>query len=144
MADLQVFHVSRSFGDLKLLQDIMLEIRAGEKVGLVGVSGSGKTTLRNLQQDTGSFSLGEQMKIKLAVPILARQDFLILDEPTNYLDLHARECLEEALSNYPGTLLLVSHDQYLLRQVCDKVLVIADRRIRRLEQSFAEYLESGG
>ena len=99
-------------------------------------------TTRHLEQDTGSFSLGEQMKIKLAVPILARQDFLILDEPTNYLDLHARERLEEALTQYQGTLLVVSHDLYLLRKVCDKVLVFSGRQIRRLEQSFAEYLDA--
>ena len=98
-------------------------------------------TLRHLQQTAGSFSLGEQMKIKLAEMILAGRDFLILDEPTNYLDLHTRERLEQALADYQGTLLVVSHDAYLLQRLCNKVLVFEDRRIRRLESSFAEYLE---
>ncbi|MEA4890141.1 MAG: ABC-F family ATP-binding cassette domain-containing protein [Clostridiaceae bacterium] len=99
-------------------------------------------TLRHLNQPANSFSPGEQMKIKLSELILSSQDFIILDEPTNYLDLHAREQLEQALADYPGTMMIVSHDIYLLRRLCDKVLVFDNRRIRRLETSFSEYMDS--
>ena len=98
---------------------------------------------RQLGQKLGSMSLGERMKTKLLEPILAEKDFLILDEPTNYLDLHTRETLETALSNYNGTLMIVSHDIYLLQQVCDKTLVFEDSMIRRYEDTFAEFLEKG-
>jgi macrolide transport system ATP-binding/permease protein len=97
---------------------------------------------RLLQQDIASISQGERMKLKLAEPILRQCECLILDEPTNYLDLHAREMLEDALADFPGTLLVVSHDVYLLQKICDKVLLFEDGQIRRLEQSFAEYAET--
>jgi macrolide transport system ATP-binding/permease protein len=96
---------------------------------------------RLLQQDIASISQGERMKLKLAEPILRQCECLILDEPTNYLDLHAREMLEDALADYPGTLLVVSHDIYLLQKICDKVLLFDNGQIRRLELSFAEYAE---
>ncbi len=99
-------------------------------------------SLRHLNQPADSFSPGEQMKIKLAELILSSQDFIILDEPTNYLDLHAREQLEQALADYPGTMMIVSHDIYLLRRLCDKVLLFEDCRIRRLEMTFSEYMDS--
>ncbi len=102
---------------------------------------------RHLKQKIETLSYGEQMKLVLSIPILMQRDFLVLDEPTNHLDLHTREMLEDTLSQYPGTLLLASHDLYLLNKVCDKVLVFQDGRIRRLEYSFKEYMErqnSGG
>jgi macrolide transport system ATP-binding/permease protein len=95
-----------------------------------------------LQQDIGSISQGERMKLKLAEPILRQCECLILDEPTNYLDLHAREMLEDALTAFAGTLLVVSHDIYLLQKICDKVLLFDNGQIRRLELSFAEYAEN--
>jgi macrolide transport system ATP-binding/permease protein len=94
---------------------------------------------RHLEQTCDTFSLGEQMKIKLVELIMSRHDFLILDEPPNYLDLHAREQLEKSLVDYPGTLLIASHDARLLQKVCDKVLLFGDSQIRRLEQSFSDF-----
>jgi len=99
-------------------------------------------TKRHLSQPVRTLSYGEQMKLKLVLPILQRQDFIILDEPTNHLDLFARESLEETLSEYAGSLLVVSHDIYFLEKICDKVLVFADGHLRKLECSFAEYQES--
>ena len=81
------------------------------------------------------------MKIRLAEPILQKKEFLILDEPTHYLDLPTREALEKTLQEYKGTLLLISHDIYFLQQVCDKVLIHENGRFRRLEKTFREYIE---
>lgn len=92
-----------------------------------------------LEQRLGSLSMGEQMKVRLLEAILSQSDLLILDEPTNFLDLHARETLEDALTDYGGTVLIVSHDLYLLRQICDKVLLFEQGKIKRIEDSFAEY-----
>ncbi len=86
-------------------------------------------------------SPGELVRLRIAELILTHQDFLILDEPTNYLDLRAREQLEQALVQVQATLLLVSHDLYLQKAVCDKVLVFTEGRIMRREESFADYLE---
>jgi macrolide transport system ATP-binding/permease protein len=98
-------------------------------------------TKRHLEQKLPTISFGEQMKIKLAEPILAQRDFIILDEPTNHIDLPMREMLENTLAEYSGTLLLVSHDLYFLSKICSKVLVWEDGVIRGLDDSFEEYLE---
>lgn len=88
-------------------------------------------------------SLGEKVRIKLVQILLEERDLLLLDEPTNHLDLPGRERLEEALSAYTGSLIIISHDRYLLEQVCDKLLVFTRTHarapgttIRRLEYGF--------
>ena len=95
---------------------------------------------RRLGQRLSSLSLGEQMKLRLAVPILEKKDFILLDEPTNHMDLAMREQMEKTLAEYPGTLLIASHDIYLLEKTCDKVLLFEGGTIRRLEESFAEFI----
>ncbi len=99
---------------------------------------------RLLHQRIDLLSFGEQMKVKLAEPILSKTDFIIFDEPTNHLDLPMREMLEETLSQYPGTLLLISHDLYFQRKICNKVLLFDEGKIRRLEDSFEEYTDKLG
>ena len=99
---------------------------------------------------TGCLSLGERVRIKLVQILLEERDLLLLDEPTNHLDLPGRERLEEALSAYRGTLIIVSHDRYLLEQVCNKLLVFtrahprAPGTIHRLEYGFADYAHNQG
>ena len=95
---------------------------------------------RRLGQRLSSLSLGEQMKLRLAVPILEKKDFILLDEPTNHMDLAMREQMEKTLAEYPGTLLIASHDIYLLEKTCDKVLLFEGGKVRRLEESFAEFI----
>lgn len=95
-----------------------------------------------LHQKMGALSLGEQMKVKLAELIFSHCDFILLDEPTNYLDLHARETLEDALSSFEGTLLVVSHDIYFLEQIGEITLAFENGVIRRYEQPFSDYLSS--
>ena len=76
-------------------------------------------------------SMGERVKCKLMVYILEEKDVLILDEPTNHLDLPSREQLEETLSNYNGTLLIVSHDRYFLEKTTNSSLVIEEGSINK-------------
>ncbi len=71
-----------------------------------------------------NMSMGERVKCKLMVYILEEKDVLILDEPTNHLDLPSREQLEETLSKYTGTLLIVSHDRYFLEKTTSSTLEI--------------------
>ena len=75
----------------------------------------------------GSLSPGERTRADLALLMARRANLLVLDEPTNHLDLAAIEALEEALATYDGTLLLVSHDRRLLRQVTTDRHVHVDR-----------------
>ena len=170
-----------------VIKNFSLEIRKGEKVGLIGKNGVGKSTLLkiivgDLKADSGEIKIGnrvqvgylsqshedlndnftaieelveefnlpdekarselarldlgaeivekkisgmsggEKTRIALAKLILRGANFLILDEPTNHLDLPAREAIEIALKNFTGTILLVTHDRYLLDEVASRVI----------------------
>lgn len=93
-----------------------------------------------LVKKLGLLSQGERMRVKLALAILEGSGFLILDEPTNHLDLFSRERLEEALDEYGGTILMVSHDRYMLERVCEKLLVFEDGWIKTFYGRFGEYM----
>lgn len=80
------------------------------------------------------------MKIAMGLGIWGENDLLILDEPTNHLDVYSREALEESLLQYPGTILLISHDRYLLDKVCDHMLVFEQQHIQRVEGQLTDYL----
>lgn len=85
-------------------------------------------------------SLGERMKLKILLMIQEECEVLILDEPTNHIDLHVREQLEETLKKYNGTIILVTHDRYMLEKICDKLLVFNNNKIMRYEYGIDEYL----
>ncbi|MGM0852444.1 MAG: ribosomal protection-like ABC-F family protein [Bacillota bacterium] len=78
-----------------------------------------------------NMSMGERVKCKLMKYILEERDVLILDEPTNHLDLASRKQLEDTLSQYNGTLIVVSHDRYFLEKTTSTKLVIAEGRIQK-------------
>ncbi|MCK4260271.1 MAG: ABC-F family ATP-binding cassette domain-containing protein [Halanaerobiales bacterium] len=84
-------------------------------------------------------SMGERIRVKLANLILNKSVLLILDEPSNHLDLFSREELEEALLTYEGTMFIVSHDRYMLEKLCNRFLVFNDEQIRKFEGNFYEY-----
>lgn len=81
----------------------------------------------------GKLSMGERTRIKIAKLVLDEVDFLILDEPTNHLDLLTKETLEQALEHFDGTILLCTHDRYLMDAVCDKRLVISGEKVSLVE-----------
>lgn len=80
-----------------------------------------------------SCSLGEQTKLKLLKLLLGEYDLLILDEPTNHLDLKSKETFEDALAQYNGTILMVTHDRYLMNKICNGLLVFEAEKIVRKE-----------
>ncbi|WP_335871493.1 ribosomal protection-like ABC-F family protein [Bacillus sp. 2205SS5-2] len=94
-----------------------------------------------LEKPISHLSLGERTKIKLIQMILMEYDLLILDEPTNHLDLPSREELERTLSTYTGTLIIVSHDRYLIEKLCTKLLVIENCKMHQYEIGLKEYEE---
>ena len=87
-------------------------------------------------------SPGERKRVVLIKLLMSNLNFLVLDEPTEHLDLLSREKLEEALVSYGGTVILVSHDRYLLKRVCTKVISIENQKIRTYLGGFEEYHES--
>ena len=80
-----------------------------------------------LEQPVASFSGGWRMRLNLAQALMCRSDLLLLDEPTNHLDLDAVYWLQGWLAQYPGTLLLISHDRDFLDEVCDHILHLEQR-----------------
>ncbi|MCA1820164.1 MAG: ATP-binding cassette domain-containing protein, partial [Halobacteriales archaeon] len=195
--------LKKSYGEQKVLKGAELELKKGERVGLVGGNGAGKSTLlkvltgrlksdageirvapgakgtffsqehddldvrRTLQEEVldarpglderdvkallgrfrfkpdsdlrrtvGTLSGGERQRMMLLKCILKPSNLLILDEPTNHLDLWARDVVVHALNAYHGTLLVVSHDRFLLDSVTDKTAVLDDGRIQAYDGAF--------
>lgn len=85
------------------------------------------------------FSGGEKARLALALIVWQRPNLLLLDEPTNHLDLDMREALTEALAQYEGTLLLVSHDRHLLRATTDRFYIVSDGRLREFDGDLDDY-----
>lgn len=86
-----------------------------------------------------NLSGGEKNKLVLAQLTYLKPNLLVLDEPTNHLDLESREALGQMLRDYEGTLLLVSHDRYLLDQVTNRTLEVADGRARLFDLPYSQY-----
>ena len=84
---------------------------------------------------------GERAKIALLKIMLAKPNFLMLDEPTNHLDINSREVLEEALLNYDGTLLVVSHDRYFINKLSNKIIHLTHDGAVSIDGNYDNYLE---
>jgi ATP-binding cassette subfamily F protein 3 len=89
----------------------------------------------------GDLSGGEQARVALAVLALQGANALILDEPTNHLDIPSQEVLQEVLGNFGGTLLLVTHDRYLIRRLATHIWAIEDGRLWEFKEGYDEYRE---
>ena len=88
-----------------------------------------------------TLSGGERARVAILKLILSNANLLLLDEPTNHLDLDSKEVLEEALSNYTGTIFTISHDRYFLNTVVDKVLVLDENGITEYLGNYDYYIE---
>ncbi|MFN2398638.1 MAG: ABC-F family ATP-binding cassette domain-containing protein [Gemmatimonadaceae bacterium] len=91
------------------------------------------------QRTADTLSGGERSRVALAMIMLSHANLLLLDEPTNHLDVESIEALEDALGEYDGTIILVSHDRALLRALATRTWVLHDRRITDFDGSFAEW-----
>ncbi|MGN0158492.1 MAG: ABC-F family ATP-binding cassette domain-containing protein [Brotaphodocola sp.] len=191
----------------KLLLELSLRIRRGQKIGLLGANGVGKSTFlktvaglvepfegsytlgnhvtlgyfdqhaseiqseksvvehfhdlfpamteKEVRSTLGNFlfggkeaarkvsdlSGGERARLVLAELLQSRPNFLILDEPTNHMDVQAKETLESAFQAYTGTILFVSHDRYFIRQVADAVLIFEGQSVMYYPFGYEHYLE---
>ena len=95
----------------------------------------------NVEKKTKVLSGGEKSRLSLAKILLQASNLLIMDEPTNHLDMRSKEMLIDALENYDGTLMLVSHDRYFLDSLVNKVVEIKNGSLQVYLGSYAEYLE---
>ena len=189
----RLFGISKSFGERKIVDNLSLIVKRGDRLGIVGANGTGKTTLVNLitgklKPDSGKVKLGHNLdilvvdqnrealdperslkdtltdgsgesvvigeevkhvftymkdflftpdqagtpvralsggecaRLMLACGLRTPSNFLVLDEPTNDLDLETLDLLQEFIADYPGTVIIVSHDRDFLDRVCTSVL----------------------
>ena len=191
----------------KILSTIRMELRKGQRIGIIGGNGIGKSTfLKTLvglipplgggysfgyQVDVGYFdqqmaqysskktvldefwdeyptldqtevrsalgaflftqeevfktvdmlSGGEKVRLALCKIFKTKPNFLILDEPTNHMDIIGKEALEEMLKDFPGSVLFVSHDRYFVNQIADSLLVFEEDKVTYLPYRYDEYVE---
>lgn len=90
----------------------------------------------NVFKQIGKLSGGEKVKLLLMKLIQKDINFLVLDEPTNHIDIDTREILEETLNEYSGTVLFVSHDRYFINKLADRILNIEDNEIQSYYGNF--------
>jgi ATP-binding cassette subfamily F protein 3 len=97
-------------------------------------------TDEDLARDVAELSGGIRMRIALAKLLLQRPEFLMLDEPTNHLDIEARNWLEDYLADYPGGIILVSHDRYFLDRVTTRTVEVARGSLSEYAGNYSYYL----
>lgn len=95
----------------------------------------------NVFKRVGSLSGGEKVRLKLFELIQKKANFLILDEPTNHIDIDTREMLEEALNEYNGTILFISHDRYFIDKVSQTTFEIEDEKITKYIGNYSDLKE---
>ena len=103
--------------------------------------------LFNYQQSTqriGSLSGGERSRLQLALLVLSGANFLLLDEPTNNLDIASAEVLENALNDFNGTVLVISHDRYFLDQTVNRIFELKDGKITEYSGGYSDYAAKAG
>ncbi|WP_258103431.1 ABC-F family ATP-binding cassette domain-containing protein [Marinoscillum sp. MHG1-6] len=198
-------HISKSYGDLKILENSDAHIERGDKIALVGANGKGKSTLLRIITENEPFqgkvetghnvinsfyaqhqleslgvqneileelkqagsgktdqelrgvlgcflfsdeevfkkikvlSGGEKSRVALAKTLISEANFLLLDEPTNHLDMLSVSILVQALQQYEGTFLVVSHDRDFVSKIANKIWWIEDHKIKEYPGTFEEW-----
>lgn len=129
-------------GDITLLQTIEdaapedLRKRARDYLGSFLFSGE------DVDKKVKVLSGGEKGRLALCKLLLHPHNLLVMDEPTNHLDMKSKEILKNALANYDGTLVVVSHDRYFLQGLTDKIFEFRERKVKEFIGSIDEYLEA--
>jgi ATP-binding cassette subfamily F protein 3 len=93
----------------------------------------------DMEKKTGDLSGGEKNRLQMARLIYLKTNFLILDEPTNHLDILSSEAVEEALADFEGTLLVVSHDRYFLEKTVNRIIEVKEKKLVSFEGSFSAW-----
>ena len=92
-------------------------------------------------KNVGKLSGGEKARVSLLKLMLSKANMLLLEEPTNHLDIHSREALENALASYGGTLLIVSHDRYLINKLADRIVWLGKTGTVNIDGNYDRYIE---
>ncbi|GMA63934.1 ATP-binding cassette domain-containing protein [Alicyclobacillus fastidiosus] len=127
--------------DLSILDTLLQENRMSQSYArtiLAGFLFRGNDVYKRV----GQLSMGERCRVAFVRMYLSDANLLVLDEPTNYLDVETREQVETALLDYPGALVFVSHDRYLVRKLANQVVHVEDGRIETFDGGYDVYLQT--
>lgn len=119
-------HVRKLMGDAP-------EARVRARAGAIGFSGKAADT------KAGKLSGGEKARLLLGLATFFGPNMIILDEPTNHLDIDSRAALAEAINEFPGAVIMVSHDRYLIEACADRLWIVADRTVTNYDGDLDEY-----
>lgn len=164
--NIQISHLSKSYGSQEILKDVSFTVSEGEKVAILGKNGSGKSTLFKILtneetsdsghiilnpksihigylpqvlDDVDSLSSGQKLKKRFRELLASKPNMLLLDEPTNHLDWSGMQWLERTIKSFPGPVLLVSHDRYFLDQTVDRIFELNKGEIKVYGGNYSLY-----
>ena len=143
-ANVSVGYYSQEHEDIGIKDTVIDEIRYSSKLDeqqirklLARYGFRGDDVFKNLKTLSG----GEKSRLALCKLFLTNGNLLLLDEPTYHLDIKTRDMLEEALLDYEGTVLVVSHDRYFLNKIINKVAILTANAVEIFEGDYTDYLE---
>jgi ATPase subunit of ABC transporter with duplicated ATPase domains len=136
--------MDRLDGDLSIFDMLQSEFPQAGQAPLRALAGCFGFSGDEVEKKCRVLSGGEKARLVMAMMLFDPPNFLVLDEPTNHLDIATKEMLIEALSNYEGTMLFVSHDRHFLSQLSNRVLEVSPDGVRTFGGGYKEYVESTG
>lgn len=136
--------MDRLDGDLSIFDMLQSEFPQAGQAPLRALAGCFGFPGDDIEKKCRVLSGGEKARLVMAMMLFDPPNFLVLDEPTNHLDIATKEMLIEALENYGGTMLFVSHDRHFLSKLSNRVLEVTPEGIRTFGGGYREYVESTG
>ena len=127
--------------NLSILENIKYNSRFDESFIRICLSGFGFKR-DDVHKNVGILSGGEKVKVSLCKILLDDNNFLILDEPTNYLDINSISALEQALSGTDKGFIIISHDRKLISSICNKIFEIKDCKLITFNGNYYDYSQS--
>ncbi|MBR2802000.1 MAG: ABC-F type ribosomal protection protein [Erysipelotrichaceae bacterium] len=134
-------NLNRFHPEKTVLEEIWDDYPGLDKQAVRNVLGAFLFSADEVFKEVAVLSGGEKVRLSLAKLMLQEANFMILDEPTNHLDIVSKEALEEALKDYDGTVLFVSHDRYFIRKIADSCLVLENGEAHFYPDGYKDYLD---
>lgn len=142
--NVKISYFDQENAQLNMNKTVMDEVhsrrRTMKDVEIRSLLGCVRLVGENVFKRVGVISGGERAKLCFAIMMLERGNVLILDEPTNHLDIDTKEVLEQALCEFDGTIIFVSHDRYLLNRLATRIIEITENSAESYDGGFDDYL----
>ncbi len=134
-------HQAKLHNGKTVLDEVWDDFRRLDQTEVRGALGLFLFTGDEVLMPVGTLSGGEKGRVALTKLMLHKDNLLLLDEPTNHLDMDSREVLEQALQDFPGTILAISHDRYFINKFAEKVLVLTPDGLQEYLGNYDDYFE---